>query len=265
MKMTRYFLLVVALMATPSLAQGSSLHLVDTIGASFVDRTGGANVTTIELGETVVWNFVSGFVHTITSGSDSGAPDAGNLFDELGFSTGDVFSYTPTDAGTIRYFCRVHEAINMKGTIVVIDPNPTPYPGSDDDLVLETGVNGTPDSICSKDAEPGDQVSLLLRSPGQNYNGVAGIIGGQVFPSGAVMPGSPPQFPELWLSPGNTTVFQFGLLTPTGLQIGGTVPPGLDGLTVFVQGLVFSSLTNNGVFASTDGKLIVLVDAPNDG
>jgi len=76
------------------------------------------DTVTINVGDTVLWIWRAG-VHTITSGESSSAPDVGDLFDVPSNGSNQSFSYTFTEAGTVPYFCRPHESLNMKGVIVV--------------------------------------------------------------------------------------------------------------------------------------------------
>jgi plastocyanin len=76
------------------------------------------DTVTIEVGDTVRWIWRAG-IHTVTSGEGSSAPDAGELFDAPSDGNNQSFSYTFTEAGTVPYFCRPHDALNMKGVIIV--------------------------------------------------------------------------------------------------------------------------------------------------
>ena len=260
-------LLVVAALMMPIAAQSPTVpnNIVDTIGFSFVDQDSSTNVTTITLGDTIEWNFISGFIHTITSGTGSSDPDSGALFDEQNFQAGDLFFFTPTDCGVIPYYCLIHEGQNMVGTIIVESP-PVQFPGSGDDLLLRTGINETPNCIEYKFAFAADQLDIELTSPNGTFNGDIGIIGAQFFQSGAVNPGSPPGLPGLHLAPGlapgESTVLRVAALGAGGITVGGTAPFSLDGLTVILQGLVFTGAANNGILASTDTLLVEFGSLP---
>jgi plastocyanin len=82
------------------------------------DDTTQIDTAIINVGDTVRWVWREG-VHTITSGESSSAPDAGALFDVPSNGGDQIFSFTFTEAGTVPYFCRPHEVLNMKGIIVV--------------------------------------------------------------------------------------------------------------------------------------------------
>ncbi|MDB4968846.1 MAG: putative copper-binding protein plastocyanin/az urin family protein [Myxococcales bacterium] len=75
---------------------------------------------TIPVGGTVVWRNSGAVAHTVTSGASSTASDnPGMLFDHNPLIPGQTFSFTFTVAGIEPYFCRFHEAMGMKGTVVV--------------------------------------------------------------------------------------------------------------------------------------------------
>lgn len=72
---------------------------------------------TINPGDAVRWT-VSGS-HTITSGVGPADPLVGDLFDET-VGTSSVFTYTFDDLGSFDYFCRIHFAMGMTGTVNVV-------------------------------------------------------------------------------------------------------------------------------------------------
>ena len=86
-------------------------------GLNFVDQNSGSNTTTIQVGDTVRWNWVSGS-HSTTSGTCSGGncPRDGNW--DSGAGSGRTFSVRFTQAGTFHYFCTVHGAA-MTGVVEV--------------------------------------------------------------------------------------------------------------------------------------------------
>ncbi len=69
-------------------------------------------------GETVTWTVANGF-HTSTSGLDSNDPAAGVIWDSDFLLPGSVYARTFSDAGVYPYFCRFHDALDMKGTVTV--------------------------------------------------------------------------------------------------------------------------------------------------
>ena len=72
---------------------------------------------TIQVGDTVMWNFDQQSIHTITSGSEGDA-DAGSMFNSGDMAVGTSFMYTFDTAGTYPYFCARHPAF-MMATITV--------------------------------------------------------------------------------------------------------------------------------------------------
>ncbi|MFI5371806.1 MAG: plastocyanin/azurin family copper-binding protein, partial [Candidatus Eisenbacteria bacterium] len=69
-------------------------------------------------GETVNWQWVNGS-HTCTSGTGSGDPNAGVLFNVSLNSLSQTFSFTFPTAGTYPFFCVPHQGFNMRGVVVV--------------------------------------------------------------------------------------------------------------------------------------------------
>ena len=76
------------------------------------------SIIEINPGDAVRWT-VSGS-HTITSGTGLADPLAGDIFDETR-TTGQTFSHTFNDLGSFAYFCRIHVAMGMTGTINVVE------------------------------------------------------------------------------------------------------------------------------------------------
>jgi plastocyanin len=85
---------------------------VQAVGMTFQPAT-----ITVPPGSTVEWTAIS-LSHTVTSGSGSTAAGAGSMFD-LPLAQGHTVGFHFTTPGTFPYFCRVHEAFNMRGTVVV--------------------------------------------------------------------------------------------------------------------------------------------------
>lgn len=85
-------------------------------GMSFVDQTSGTSTTTIHVGDTVQWVWVSG-IHSTTSGTCAGACTSDGRWNS-GTGSGMTFSHTFTQAGSFPYFCIVHQSL-MQGMVVV--------------------------------------------------------------------------------------------------------------------------------------------------
>jgi plastocyanin len=69
---------------------------------------------TISVGTTIKWTNKDGVTHTVTSGVP-GSPSG--LFDSGNFGSNDVFSFAFSQAGTFKYYCKIHSS--MTGTITV--------------------------------------------------------------------------------------------------------------------------------------------------
>lgn len=70
---------------------------------------------TVSTGTQVKWTNKDGFAHTVTSGT-VGSPNG--IFDSGNMGSGGTFTYTFNNAGTFKYYCRIHGSM-MTGTIVV--------------------------------------------------------------------------------------------------------------------------------------------------
>lgn len=136
-----------------------------------------------------------------------------------------------------------------------------PYPGSGEDLMLATGVNGLPNGQALKSAAVGAVLSVGIASPLATYVGAAPILVAQFFTAAAPLV-SPFGFPEVHLDPfavpqpfvafdGYATSTTIG---PSGLTLTlGAVPPGLTGLRLILQAICLDNASANGFFAVTDG------------
>lgn len=75
MKTHRLWLAAVVLMLMSATTAMAVTHTVNQVGLTFQPDD-----LTIEIGDTVEWNWSTGS-HTVTSGLGNGDPNAGNLFD----------------------------------------------------------------------------------------------------------------------------------------------------------------------------------------
>ncbi len=103
---------------TPTPPVGAT-HTVDVGpggGMTFVDRQSSSSTSTISVGDTIQWVWVSG-VHSTTSGTCTTTCAEDGIWDS-GQGSGMTFSHTFTQAGTFPYFCEVHGAM-MQGTVIV--------------------------------------------------------------------------------------------------------------------------------------------------
>ena len=140
-----------------------------------------------------------------------------------------------------------------------------PYPGTNEDFTLLTAINGTPNSTPQKQATAGNILSILLISSGGAFNGSAPILVAQGY-----LNGFPPfgiaGFPYIHVDPVGALVVFNGAQLPGGyvlpLPAGGlpfqySVPVGLVGYTLRLQGLALSAAAGNGAFAASHAHDIV--------
>lgn len=80
----------------------------------------------VEVGETVRWENSSAVMHTVTADPEEAfkdesvtLPDGASTFDSGNMDPGQTFEYTFETPGTYRYFCIPHEAVGMRGTVIV--------------------------------------------------------------------------------------------------------------------------------------------------
>lgn len=77
------------------------------------------DMVTAKLGDTIRWVNMDIMDHTVTSGASSSAEDMpGTDFDEI-VAPGGTWDYVVDEVETEPYFCRIHEAVGMTGTITV--------------------------------------------------------------------------------------------------------------------------------------------------
>ncbi|MCA9320160.1 MAG: IPT/TIG domain-containing protein [Planctomycetes bacterium] len=143
-----------------------------------------------------------------------------------------------------------------------------PWPGSGEDLLLETGVNGIASTIAVKTALAGDSITMAISSPLGLSSSRPLLLLGQVYTTGGVPPLSPPGFPEFHLETQNLLVILNGANpTPFGpivvpaigqkLTLPFFYPGGLSGFTGRVQALAIDSMATNGFFRASNALEIV--------
>jgi len=101
----------------------AAMATVQTINAS--GTTFSPSSPTIAAGDTVRWVNISGG-HTVTSGTGSGDPEVGVLFDAPLNFLNTTFEFVFTSPGVFPYFCVPHEFFGMNGTIMVTSANNIP-------------------------------------------------------------------------------------------------------------------------------------------
>jgi PKD repeat protein len=109
---------VLAVLLLPAVAAAANHQVeVGQGGDRFVDDQSGTSTTTINVGDTVTWNWDNSF-HSTTSGSCNPGCTPNGLWDSGATSAPHSFPHTFNTAGTFTYYCRVHLAM-MQGTIIV--------------------------------------------------------------------------------------------------------------------------------------------------
>ena len=114
-KHTRIVVCVMLCALLSGVAAFSTTHNVDLVGMSFIPDD-----ITIVVNDTVMWEHVSGFPHTVTSGTGPTDPGVGIFFDASLPAPGSTFSYTFTAPGDYPYFCRPHFGLGMTGIVHVL-------------------------------------------------------------------------------------------------------------------------------------------------
>lgn len=171
--------------------------------------------------------------------------------------------FTTNGAMTIPYLATLFNS--MSGT----------YPGSHEDFVLSTGINGPPTPIVDvKSAAAFDILNVTIDSPSGGLVGYIPVLLASPFTTGTTI--TPiGGFPEVQVDPnnvfvlfnGNSSPFGIGLLPAQGLSFSYAVPTGVSGmnLSLMLQGLALTpTLVNpsapppaNGFFAATNGHEII--------
>jgi plastocyanin len=80
-------------------------------------------IITVSPGTTVTWVSTDDIAHTVTSGTGTPADNAGELFDMPLPANGNV-QFTYQNPGVYPYYCRIHQAMGMRGTINVTATTP---------------------------------------------------------------------------------------------------------------------------------------------
>jgi len=136
------------------------------------------------------------------------------------------------------------------------DPSLRPFPGSGDQLLLESGSPPGATNACGYvEIGVGSNLVLQLSTPNDVYNGVPSWLVATVFANGAP-PTASPTLPELHVDPGNLLILQTA--PSASITIFASLPLSLPGLSVLVQGVAFapSSETGNAQLATTDGHVL---------
>ena len=101
---------------TPPGGTARVVNVGENGGNTFVDQISGNSTSTIPVGTTIQWVWVSG-IHSTTSGTCTNVCTEDGIWDS-GSGSGMTFTRTFTQAGSFPYFCEVHGAM-MTGLVVV--------------------------------------------------------------------------------------------------------------------------------------------------
>ena len=113
--MTKKLLFITLFFTSFSMVAQTNTITIDWSYNSTPSASGSTNASrTIEVGDTVTWNWYSGGSHNVKSN-----PSSNETFSSAFFGTGGTFSHTFTSVGTNSYVCTPH-ADNMFGTISVV-------------------------------------------------------------------------------------------------------------------------------------------------
>lgn len=104
------------------------------LAAGFLFNADGRTSTAIDTvriwaGQTILWKVVSAS-HTTTNGTGAADPQAGQLWDQPLDILHPEFAFTFATGGTFRFFCRIHEIVQMRGVVIVRNVSDVvPLPG----------------------------------------------------------------------------------------------------------------------------------------
>ncbi len=155
--------------------------------------------------------------------------------------------------------------------LLLDDLFPVVYPGTAEDFVLATAINGlsctTGPGASVKSAAAGDLLNLCLGSPSGTFSGAPLLLVAQIMPSGTPLSNPlPPPLQNLWIFPftiifdGTTSIGPLGsnfVVGQSGPVYVFQVPAGLSGSQVAFQSAVIApGIAANGVFALTEAHVI---------
>ena len=139
------FLLTAVFIAQPNTALAATTN-INVGDIWFCDATfeNGVCETTIEAGDTVVWDFEgANLPHTTTAcGASCDDPTKPPLWDSGLVGDGATFQFTFNEPGTYAYYCQVHPFL-QRG-IITVQGEPTPTP---EGAIGDVNCSGAVDSI----------------------------------------------------------------------------------------------------------------------
>ncbi|MCA8963875.1 MAG: DUF839 domain-containing protein [Planctomycetes bacterium] len=190
-----------------------------------------------------------------------GVAEAMGIFVSLGISGSEPTGMIWDPANPYRFIVNVQHPASGNDATWAFETRP--YPGSDLDLTLSTGVNAMPRTGPGefvKSAYSQDVVNINVNSENNTYTGRPFAVLLQAFGTSS---GTVPFLPPLWMSPYFPIIAFVG--GPAGqftavLPYGGSntavqVPSFLSGISVMTQGIV---VAQNGSLVLTDGHEVVL-------
>lgn len=142
-------------------------------------------------------------------------------------------------------------ATGMSAPEVMATATWTGMPGTGEDLVLETLVNGAGDPTAYvKEAHVGDLLAIAFRSPNGTFTGTpTGLF---LEPYAIGFPPTPlPGFPGVWLSNPASAILVLPL-PGAGFTLPVTIPDGVQGAVGRLQAIALSPLASTGLYAASD-------------
>ncbi len=130
------------------------------------------------------------------------------------------------------------------------------YPGSSDDLLMTTGVNGPGSALPIKLGRNGSRIELTVRSPGGTLDGLPLLVFVDTFPTGSA-PGSYGPLPQVQFDPSRArTLVRVPALPADGVSFAWPIPATPSGTSVLFQAVVFGPGPWSGASAptTTDGQ-----------
>lgn len=145
------------------------------------------------------------------------------------------------------------------------------YPGTLEDFVLQTGIDGAPCTTGGvfdiKQVVRGHFLDVRLSTPGWTFAGAPVILGADLLPSASIV--ESPLVPGLWLRLSQYMTLVDGtvpgplgyshVVTPGGVTYGFQIPVSLPVQSLMVQAGAFSTNASNGVFALSEAHEIQIL------
>ncbi len=161
------------------------------------------------------------------------------------------------DLDELQIHARELSNTEIRSLATGLPPEAAPYPGSNDDLEILTGIDGPTSNLAIKSAQGGQNYNVKVNSPSGTFVGGWAGLGLQPMLTG--LPPYQPWSPNVYLFSGLAIeAIPLTILGANGLSLSGIVPPGLLGYSALFQGYVFSVNALNGSYAVTDGHEIRL-------